>query len=143
LCLLRFGLRSRAWDRNGERVRKQRRRAQGLWVATSGEERPFPRWFRLLCRLSYVVGKVLMLAHLWLNRQSPPAQTGEERGSFQVPGYGRCKVRIKGQEKRPERCSSPAHALFGYPSVTYSVTGQLLAHSRVLFWVAHPIRNRS
>ena len=29
LCLLRFGLRSRAWDRNGERVRKQRRRAQG------------------------------------------------------------------------------------------------------------------
>ena len=58
LCLLRFGLRSRAWDRNGERVRKQRRRAQGLWVATSGEERPFPRWFRLLCRLSYVVGKV-------------------------------------------------------------------------------------
>jgi hypothetical protein len=46
--------------------------------------------------------------------------------------YGRCKVLVKGQEKRPERCSSLAHALFGYPSVTYSVTGQLLAHSRVL-----------
>jgi hypothetical protein len=40
-----------------ERVRKQRQSAQG-----GGRSPPArsdrPRWFRLLCRLSYVVGKV-------------------------------------------------------------------------------------
>ncbi len=57
LCFLSFGLRSRAWNRN---VSVFANSAKAHKVVGGHLRRGVtgPRWFRLLCRLSYVVGKV-------------------------------------------------------------------------------------